>query len=177
MKRTVLETAIIIRDWSLILDYWPQLNVSETLFPPHLKYFTVELNDDLEVLVYLIDALSKNEFELADRIIPFIPFSLLFISQLDAVYESLWQNYSQRYRTPLFFLARDAQELKDKIVMRENLASKLSDVMFFNPDDSLPLSWGLICKQCIENLQYKGMELQEAKEKLQKESSESDSLE
>lgn len=154
MKRTVLETAIIIRDWSLILDYWPQLNVSETLFPPHLKHFTVDLNDDIEVLVYVIDSLSKEEYDLADRIIPFIPFALLFISQLDAIHENLWQNYHQRYHTPLFFLAQDDQELKDKIVMRENLASKLSDVMFFNSDDSFPLSWGLICKQCIENLQY-----------------------
>jgi len=153
LKRTILETAIVIRDWSLILDYWPQLNISEAMFPPHLKYVTIQLDGDVEVLVYLIDSLLKDEFTLSDRIIPFIPFSLLFISQLDAVHENLWKTYEQRYRTPLFFLAPDDQKLKDKIVMRENLASKLSDVIFFSPDDPLPLNWGLIIKQCIENLQ------------------------
>ena len=175
MKRNVLEIAIIIRDWSLILDYWPQLNISETLFPPHLKHFTVELNEDLELLVYLIDTLSKKEYNLADRIIPFIPFSLLFISQLDAIHESLWQTYHQRYQTPLFFLAQDDPELKDKIVMREDLASKLSNVMFFNPEDSLTLSWGLISKQCLENLQYENTQPQQTEEESQKESSETDS--
>jgi len=153
LNKTVLETAIITRDWSQIPDYWPQLSVSEAMFPPRLRYFKVELNADVDLLVYIIDSLLKDQYDLSDRIIPFVPFSFLFISQLDAVHENLWQKYNQRYETPFFFLAPDKQELKDKIVMRENLASKLSDVLFFNPEDSLSLTWGLVIKQCIENLE------------------------
>ena len=164
MKKTVLETAIVLRDWSQILDYWPQLSVSETMFPPRLRYFKVELKADLELLVYLIDSVIQEKYDLSDRIIPYIPFSLLFISQLDAVHENLWQKYAQRYQTPLFFLAPDEQELKDKIVMREDLASKLSDVLFFNPEDPLPLTWGLVIKQCLENLE-RNQSISDANEK------------
>ncbi len=175
MKQKILETAVVIRDWALILDYWPQVTISETMFPPRLKYFTVSVNDNLDVLVYVIDALAKGEYDVPDRIIPFLPFSLLFISQLDGEHERLWQEYEQRYQTPLFFLAPDEQDLKDRIVMRENLASKLSDVIFFNADDSLLLTWKLIAKQCLENLELKNSAKQEKVE--EKESQKEDNTE
>jgi len=168
VKQEILETAIVIRDWALILDYWPQVTISETMFPAHLKYFTVSVSDDLRVLVYVIDALAKGEYAVPDRIIPFLPFSLLFISQLDGEHERLWREYEQRYQTPLFFLAPDDQDLKDRIVMRENLASKLSDVIFFNAEDSLLLTWKLIVKQCLENLELQNSK---AKEKVAAEES------
>ncbi len=150
----ILETAIVIRDWPIILDYWPQLKVSETLFPPHLKYFDLELKNDVRLLVYFADSVLKEDFGVSDLIIPYVPFSLLFISALDATHEKLWQEYEHRYRTPLFFLAPDEQTLRDQIVLHENLASKLSSVIFFSPDDPLTLSWTLISKQCVENVQF-----------------------
>lgn len=161
MSTTILETAIIIREWPTILEYWPQLKISETLFPPHLKYFNLQLNDDVRLIVYLLDSLSKEEFLISDRIIPYLPFSLLFISALDAAHKRLLKTYEDRYRTPLCFLAVNEKSLRDQIVLRENLATQLSRVFFFNAEDPLLSTWTLIAKNCLENVAIEsGKEIQ-----------------
>ncbi len=152
MKADILETAIIIRDWSLLLDYWPNLKISETLFPPHLKYIDLLLADDVRMLVYLIDTLKDEKYGISDPIIPHLPFSLLFITAMDAETERLLKRYESRYETPLFFLALDDKKIHDQIVLNRNFAAQLSKVIFIHPDDPLPLTWNLIVNQCLEKV-------------------------
>ncbi len=152
MKTDILETAIIIRDWSLLLDYWPHLKISETLFPPHLKYIDLSLENDVRVLIYLLDMLDDKRYSITDPIIPHLPFSLLFITTMDAETERLLKSYENRYETPLFFLAIDDKKIHDQIVLNRNFAAQLSKVIFIHPDDPLPLTWNLIVNQCLEKV-------------------------
>ncbi len=152
MKAGILETAIIVRDWSLLLDYWPHLKISEALFPPHLKYVDLSLENDVRVLIYLLDMLNDERYSIADPIIPHLPFSLLFITAMDAQTERLQKIYETRYKTPLFYLAIDDKKIHDQIVLNRNFAAQLSKVIFIHPDDPLPLTWNLIVNQCLESV-------------------------
>ncbi len=152
MNKTILETAIILKEWSLILNEWQELRISETMFPPHLRYVELNVKDDITVMVYLLDSLIKSDFNLADKIIPYIPFSYLYFAELDVNVERLMKTYVNRYQTPLLFLAPEDDKLKERIDANANFASKLSDVIFFKRNDIPEVAWKSIIARGIQRI-------------------------
>lgn len=127
MKQSILEVAILVDNWRQILDVWPQVNVKECSFPFEVHYINEELNDQKRIYFFLFELNNASHFEPMEKLIPYLPFCLMFVDDLDETFEKKISDYTNRFETPLYLVLLDDEKLKEKISTIAHLDFKLPE--------------------------------------------------
>ncbi len=142
-----IETAILLDDWNLIRQRWSQLKIREIALPEPLRYIKIELENDVILLVYLIENVFENSWPVARDLVPQLPFCYLYFEKHDVNLERQIQTYEQVFKTPLFLLIPQDENLKEKIAQIASFNSRLPESVIFNENDD-PLT---IFKMMLRN--------------------------
>jgi len=152
LKQSILELAIIQKDWKKILELWPRVNLKECTFPVNMHYIVEELNEQSRIFIYLVELDEQKNMEQMDKIIPYLPFCFMMVDELDKEFEALILKYQQRYETPLFLVLPDDERLKDRIASISRFEAKLPEFIVMETADSFHKTIVKLVKNILEKL-------------------------
>ncbi len=152
LTQSVFEFAIIEKDWNKLYKLWPQLKIKECSFPVNVHYFIEEINENARILIYIFNIEDEQTFQLAQSIIPYLPFCLKIVENLDAQFRSEYQFYQQNFETPLFLILSDEDDLKSKIAQLSKADMKLPEVIVLEKGDTENKSIRMLIRSILEKL-------------------------
>jgi hypothetical protein len=114
------------------------------------SFFEYDLDKDYSIYFYLLNQIpSYGNESLVDQVIVKAPFSIMFLDADETMAESkngeLFQNYLEKYSTPIFLLVvKDQQELFLNLTNDPVIKQSGSTILLFNSEDPKSIKAALL---------------------------------
>jgi len=152
LKQSILEIAIITDNRKQILDVWPQVNLKECSFPFEVHYMVEELDDQNRIFIYLFELENAGHLEPMEKLIPFLPFCLMFVDELDESFVKKISDYTSRFETPLYLVMYEDEELKEKISTIAHLDFKLPEFVILEKQATVSRTIRKLVKNILDKV-------------------------
>ncbi|WP_457565333.1 hypothetical protein [Caldithrix abyssi] len=129
MNHLILELAVFTRNWKKILELWPNANIKESPLPLQLRYIHEKINEKAGMLIYLLDMTDEKIKDRLDIIVPYVPFCMMFVDEIDESLENDMEAYLAQFETPLFLVLPEDKNLKETITQISHLDYKLPEIV------------------------------------------------
>jgi len=124
-------------------------DVSESKYAD-FSFFELDLDEDHSLYFYLLNQIpSYGNESLVDQVIVKAPFTIMFLEPDETMAESkngeLFQNYLEKYSTPIFLLVvKDQQELFLNLTNDPVIKENGSTILLLNAEDPQTLKTALL---------------------------------